>query len=265
MVGVFVVFQCILDVFWCILMYLYFPPKYIFACKIRKKTALKNLPRIREIHEEYILNTLEYTQIHSNTLEYSMRSRGSYRVFAVFRCILMYSGTHVFWVYSECILSVFWVYSLGVKVQHVGVVILMLTLRIRVILALLLLFQCSSHPLHIPPNSPSLLTHMPTLILRPDELWEHILYIMCFDGMVCSKYMRADAHMLEALAQADQFSWVPIALGALNTYTYVLNTYKYSKNTVQITYKYIQIHTNTISSIWNIDMRCMCGIHLEYW
>ena len=89
--GVFVVFWCILDVFWCILMYLYFPPKYIFACKIRKKTALKNLPRIREIHEEYILNTLEYTQIHSNTPKYSMCSRGSYRVFAVFRCILMYS------------------------------------------------------------------------------------------------------------------------------------------------------------------------------
>ena len=61
-------------------------------------------------------------------------------------------------------------YSLGVKIQHVGVVILMLTLRIRVILALLLPFQGSSHPLHIPPNSPSLLTYMPPLILRPDKL-----------------------------------------------------------------------------------------------
>ena len=47
---------------------------------------------------------------------------------------------------------------------------------------------------------------------------------MCFDGMVYSKYMRADAHMLEALAQADQFSRVPIALGALKTYKYVWNT-----------------------------------------
>ena len=49
------------------------------------------VPGIREIHQGYILNTLEYTQIHSNTPKYSMCSRGSYRVFAVFRCILMYS------------------------------------------------------------------------------------------------------------------------------------------------------------------------------
>ena len=56
--------------------------------------------------------------------------------------------------------------------------------------------------------------------------------------MVYSKYMRAYAHMLEALAQADQFSRVPIALGALNTYKYVWNTYEYT----QIHYKY---STNT--------------------
>ena len=59
---------------------------------------------------------------------------------------------------------------------------------------------------------------------------------MSLDGMIYSQYMRAYAHMLEALAQADQFSRVPIALGALNTYKYVWNTYEYSTNTVQIQY-----------------------------
>jgi hypothetical protein len=63
--------------------------------------------------------------------------------------------------------------------------------------------------------------------------------------MVYSKYMRAYAHMLEALAQADEFSRIPIALGALKTYKYVWNTYEYTQihtNTVQIQYKYIIIH-----------------------
>ena len=76
---------------------------------------------------------------------------------------------------------------------------------------------------------------------------------MSLDDMVYSKYMRAYAHMLEALAQADQFSRVPIALGALNTYKYVWNTLQIHTNTLQIQYKYIIIHMKYRHAVhvWN--------------
>jgi hypothetical protein len=102
----------------------YFP----FSSKIHSRCILvssRTLSEICEIHQEYIMNTLEYIKIHLNTPKYSMCSRGSRDLVSCICCILMYSDvfTHVFCsikyaciqsvfrVYSGCILSVFWMYS----------------------------------------------------------------------------------------------------------------------------------------------------------